>query len=155
MKLDADEVAPGIWQGALPPPGAAVSQAGFNMLVLCAREHQLPSVYFHDVDVVHAPNDDSVAYGPLTREKLKLALQAARRASKVVKAGQRVLVTCAQGMNRSGLVSALTMHLLHGWSGERCIQQVRKRRRSKDGYRPLSNPDFTRALRKLPDRSGA
>lgn len=149
MKLDADEIVPRLWQGALPPTGSAVSQAGFDVLVLCAREHQLPSVYFHDVEVVNAPNDDNVAYGPLTREKLKVALQAARRVVEMVKGGKSALVTCAAGMNRSGLVSALALHLLYGWPGDKCIKQVRTKRGPRGGYRPLSNSDFTKALRRL------
>lgn len=152
LTLDAHEIVPGLWQGSLPPFGSAVRKGGFDLLVLCAREHQLPSVYFHDVEVCGAPNDDAVAYGPFTREKLKVALQGARRVVKAVKAGQRALVTCAAGMNRSGLVSALTLHLLYGWPGERCIQQVRKGRPPKKGYRPLTNADFTAALRRLPAR---
>ena len=150
MKLDADEIVPHLWQGALPPTGSAVSQAGFDLLVLCAREHQLPSVYFHDVEVVNAPNDDNEAFGPLTREKLRVALQAAHKVVETVKAGKSALVTCAAGMNRSGLVSALALHLLHGWSGSKCIKQVRKKRGPRGGYRPLSNSDFTAALRRLP-----
>jgi hypothetical protein len=152
VKLDADEIAPHLWQGSLPPTGSAVSQAGFDLLVLCAREHQLPSVYFHDVTVINAPNDDHVSFGPLTREKLRVALQAARQVAAVVKAGQNALVTCAAGMNRSGLVSALALHLLYGWPGDQCIEQVRAKRGPRNGYQPLSNSDFTVALRRLPAR---
>jgi len=118
--------------------------------VLCAREHQYPSLYFPDVAVANAPNDDNAAYGPLTREKLQTALQAAHRVVKTVKAGKAALVTCAAGLNRSGLVSALALHLLYGWSGDRCIKQVRSRRPSKKMIKPLSNSDFTRVLRNLP-----
>ena len=148
--LDAHEIVPGLWQGSLPPLGKAVGQGGFHLLVLCAREHQYPSVYFPDVAVVNAPNDDNAAYGPLTREKLKTALQAAHRVVKAVKAGKTALVTCAAGLNRSGLVSALALHLLYGWSGDRCIKQVRARRPAKRNIGPLSNSDFTTALRNLP-----
>lgn len=149
MNLDADEIIPHLWQGALPPTGSAVSKAGFDLLILCAREHQLPSVYFHDVEVINAPNDDNEEYGPLTREKLKVALQAAHKVVEVVKAGNNALVTCAAGMNRSGLVSALALHLLHGWPGDKCIKQVRTKRGPRGGYHPLSNSDFTAALRRL------
>ena len=152
--LDAHEIAPGMWQGSFPPLGPAVAQGDFNLLVLCARELQPNSNQFHNVAVAHAPNDDNAAFGPLTRDKLMVALQAARRTAKAIKAGQRVLVTCAKGMNRSGLVSALTLHLLYGWSGEQCIRQVRNCRRGRDGYQPLSNSDFTGVLRRLPGWAG-
>lgn len=152
--LDAHEITPGLWQGSFPPMGSALSRGGFNLLVLCARELQPPSNQFHNVAVLHAPNDDHPAFGPLTREKLKVALQAARQSAEAIKEGQRVLVTCAQGMNRSGLVSALTLYLLYGWTGEQCIRRIRSCRPAKNGYRPLSNGEFTEVLRRLPGWAG-
>jgi protein-tyrosine phosphatase len=105
------------------------------------------------VEVLHAPNDDHAAYGPLTREKLRTALQAAHSVVKAIEAGKNVLVTCAAGLNRSGLVSTLALHFLYGWSGDRCIQHVRLHRPAKQGMCALSNADFTRALLHLPGES--
>lgn len=119
-------------------------------MVLCAREHQYPATSYQGVQVVHAPNDDNAAYGPLTREKLAVALRAARTVAAAMGEGKRCLVTCAAGMNRSGLVSALSLHLSKGWSGDKCIQQVRQKRGpGKKGFQPLSNSEFTTALRRL------
>ena len=147
--MDAHEITPGLWQGSFPPLGNAVRQGGFDLLVLCARELQQPSIDFHNVAVIHAPNDDSEAYGPLTREKLRVAIRAARKVAKAVKRGEQVLVTCALGMNRSGLVSALALHLLYGWPGGQCLKWVRKHRPTKGRCPPLSNPDFIEALLRL------
>ncbi len=55
FELDAHEVAPGLWQGAVPPEGHAVAEAGFSMLVLCAEEYQFQADCFPGVRVVHAP----------------------------------------------------------------------------------------------------
>jgi len=150
VSLNADEIVPGLWQGAVPDFGPAVAQAGFDVLVLTASEHQRSPVYYPDVKVIQAPNDDSVGR-PLTPHKLRTAARTAVEVARDVQQGKRVLVTCAAGMNRSGFVVALALHLLYGMSGEMAIQWVRfKRRRGHDGYRSLSNGEFNEVLRRLP-----
>lgn len=149
--IDAHQIVPNLWQGSRPPPGDTLTKGGFHCLVLCAREFQPAAATYPNVRVIHAPNDDS-AYFPLNRDKLAVALSAARSVALLIQQGKSCLVTCAAGMNRSGLVSALTLHLLYGWPGGRCIQQVREQRgpNLRDGYRPLSNPEFVEALQRLP-----
>lgn len=149
--LDADEIVPGLWQGSLPKPGGLVQSAGFQTLVLCAREYQLPKTDFPGVTVIHAPNDDHSAF-PLDRDKLQVALNAAHEVAQAVREGQQVLVTCAAGLNRSGLVSGLTLHLLFGWPGVKCVARVRKYRPNSKvhpGHGALGNGEFVRALEKL------
>jgi protein-tyrosine phosphatase len=147
--FDANEIVPGLWQGSKPPVGVIVKSRGFTHLVLCARELQLPKEMFPGVQVIHAPNDDHPDYGPLDREKLKTAVVAARQVAEAIRNGGKALVTCAAGLNRSGLVSALAMHFLYGWSGDQCVDRVRKKRKPKCGYRALTNNEFTEALRRL------
>jgi len=147
--LDAHEIAPNLWQGGAPPYGTAVAEGGFDVLVLCAREIQPPSVYFPDVQVIHAPNDDHPAFGHLTKNKLQTAISAARRVASAVQEGKKVLVTCAAGLNRSGLVTSIALHMLYGWPGSQCIQTVRANRGSVNGMIPLSNDEFARALDNL------
>lgn len=43
------------------------------------------------------------------------------------RSGDRVLVRCQAGLNRSGLVMALIL-MLHGWSAPKAIQHIRERR---------------------------
>jgi len=150
--LDANEIVPGLWQGALPPAGTDVRNRGFTVLVLSAREKQPPADWYPGVEVIRAPNDDHPDYGPLDREKLRVAIRAAERVTEVIKGGGKALVTCAAGANRSGLISGITLHLLLGWSGNKAINQIRKKRRVKGGYRPLSNAEFVAALQNLPAR---
>ena len=149
MRLDANEIVPGLWQGSFPMPGNQVKDKGFTHLVLCARELQPPANLYPGVQVIHAPNDDSPIYGSLGEVELKTAVRAARRATEALKDGGRVLVTCAAGANRSGLVNGITLHLLYGWSGRKAIDQIRRKRKLQDGYPPLSNDEFVAALMNL------
>lgn len=118
------------------------------MLVLCAQECQDPAELWPGVEVVYAPNYDDGEHH-LTRDLLKIAVDAAHRVVSAVNRGRKVLVTCRAGMNRSGLVSAFALHFLYGWDGDTCIRRVRRKRPSRGGIRPLSNTDFTEALRRL------
>jgi protein-tyrosine phosphatase len=152
--IDADEIVPGLWQGSVPPRGNKLRRAGFHLVVLAAREWQLFDETFEGVEVVRAPLDDEDIL-PIPRGDLRGALQAAHRTAEAIAKGKKCLVTCAAGMNRSGLISALTLHLLYGWPGETCIREVQEGRGpAKDGYLPLSNQQFLRFLRNLPARQG-
>jgi len=147
--LDAHEIVPNLWQGSIPPMGSGLAAAGFDYVVLCAREYQPPADAFRGVQVIHAPNDDDPRR-PASREMLRTALEVAREVSVAMHRSRNCLVTCAAGMNRSGLVSALALHLAFDWAGLKCIQTVRERRGpAGDGYQPLSNPQFVAALQQL------
>jgi protein-tyrosine phosphatase len=152
-KLDAHEIVPRLWQGGDPPFGRALRDHGFDIVVLCARELQYPAVYFQDIEVLHAPNDDSVSM-PLDRLKLGLAVKTAKMLARQIKAGKKCLVTCKAGLNRSGLVTALTLHMLFGWDGQTCIDAIRAVRSSRKypDLRPLCNPQFEECLLQLPRR---
>ena len=128
------------------------------MLVLCAREYQPPHELppqmdgipgfrqaspFPGVKTVYAPNDDYGAWPP-EREDLAQALRAARQVAQALKLERKVLVTCWQGRNRSGLVSALALHLHLGCSGLEAIRIVKKARRG-----ALTNPQFNEVLSRL------
>jgi protein-tyrosine phosphatase len=57
-------------------------------------------------------------------------------------------------MNRSGLVTALTLIKSQGLSGRAAIELVKRNRRwGEDGYQPLSNPQFVQMLSRVPGRS--
>jgi protein-tyrosine phosphatase len=145
--IEANEIVPGLWQGSIPPRGNTLARYGFNAVVLAAVELQLPAHLFEGVDVLHAPNEDDGS--PLTREQLIIAISAAKQVAARVTDGQKVLSTCAQGVNRSGLVTALALHFIYGWNGDHCIGVVRRKRKLANGRRALSNQFFTEALRKL------
>jgi protein-tyrosine phosphatase len=152
--LDAHQITWGLWQGARPPVGTAVSRAEFDLLILCEEDFQPTSEMFPGVELVYAPNDDDWRY-PLTESQLSIAKKAAQRAAEAIKASKSVLVACYAGLNRSGLVVALALHQLYGWPGTRCIEHVRARRKwgVDNGMKALENKSFEAALKKLPLRS--
>lgn len=107
-KLDVTRIAPKLWMGAAPPTGKALRDFGFDVVVLCAREYQPSERSFPGVRVIRAPFDDD----KLTPAAEATAAEAARHVAAAVTKGQRVLVTCAAGRNRSGLVVARTLQKL-------------------------------------------
>lgn len=140
--MNANQIAPNLWQGAAPPIGGTVAAAGYTMLVLCAEEYQPAAGYFPGVEVVHAPNDDN--FETITREQAATALAAARRVEAALRQGRKVLVTCRMGLNRSGLVSGIALHLFTGMPGPACVKAVRTARR-----RALRNPVFSAMIGRL------
>jgi protein-tyrosine phosphatase len=163
MPLSAQEISPGLWQGKWPPPGKWLAERGFATLVLCAAEFQPPNIVplqvaslfqgtatpYPGVEILYAPNDDDFD-NPPPRDTLRLAVQAARTVADRLSQRRKVLVTCWQGKNRSGLVSALSLHLAYGLSGEEATRIVQNRRE-----KGLRNPQFCELLRHLPRKSTA
>ncbi len=139
--------------------GGVLASKGFTMLLLCAEEFQPPYTvpdymeammrYYHGdvpfprVKVIYAPNADDF-HNPPPRARLEIALRAARQAADEIRQGGTVLSTCWKGVNRSGLVSCLTLHLLTQMGGFQAIQTVKR-------GRPwaLTNPQFVEALTRI------
>jgi hypothetical protein len=157
--IEGSKIARGLYQGQAPPAGPELRAAGFDTLILCAAEWQPP----HDADLVcstilgytpgtdpypgvtlfHAPADDDFD-NPPSAKVVKVAAEAASFAARQILRGGNVLVSCWAGVNRSGLVTGLTLHGLTGLSGAQCIARIR-------GARPkaLTNPQFVAALAKI------
>jgi hypothetical protein len=134
-------IAGNLWQGGPPPEGTALAEQGFDMLVLCAEEHQPSSSQFPGLTVVRAPNDDRPKGPPPTADEVLIAHLAAKTVAKSLFKGRKVLVTCMQGRNRSGLVSGLAMVML-GESAAPVIQRIRERREN-----ALTNPYFVEIIK--------
>jgi protein-tyrosine phosphatase len=139
--LDVARVAPKLWIGSAPPVGRSLSRAGFDAVVLCAKEYQPPSRELPGVFVVHAGFDDSLQP---SAEDVETALEASRLVATLVADKQRTLVSCWLGKNRSGLVTALALHRLYGASGRECIAAVRSARPG-----ALFNPAFVALVEDL------
>jgi protein-tyrosine phosphatase len=79
--------------------------------------------------------------------ELQTARKGAKAAASAHKRGGNVLVTCHMGLNRSGLVTAMMLHLLTPMTGERIVAHVRE-------HRPgaLCNLHFAKAISALPTR---
>jgi protein-tyrosine phosphatase len=117
----------------------------FDTVVLCAEE--LQDVPLPGVEVIHAPLDDAKP----TQEEVSIAWKAAKRVAKRVNANRRVLVTCAMGLNRSGLVTGFTLIML-GFTAQQAIDVIRMAR----GQRALFNEHFVKLLSRVrPAGAGA
>lgn len=135
----ANRIAGNLWMGGFPPPTFDLSPH-FDCVALCAREYQ-PQDCFGVPNVVRALIDDSGK--SMTREEAAQAVRAAGRVVRALREGQRVLVTCMAGRNRSGLVVALSLCRGAGWDPDRAIGAIREAR-SADAFR---NRDFESFLR--------
>lgn len=124
-------------------PGGTKKVAPADALVLAAREFQ-PGT--GDLPVFRAFLDDRPFVGKKHRDQqVSGALRASRWTLAQLLRGKRVLVTCAAGLNRSGLVVGLVL-VGAGVPGERAVKAVRAAR----GSQALSNPSFEALLRSIP-----
>lgn len=134
--MEIGMVTRGLYQGSKPPPG----QLPFAVLVLAAKEYQPEIHKFPGVrEVIHCPLDDAA----LSQSEATAAVSVAKRLARHILAGATVLVTCNQGRNRSGLISALTLLRLNGrMTAGRACHMVRRAR----GPNALTNPSFVKFL---------
>lgn len=120
------------------------ARTGFHVLVLCASELQIPAVHFPGVEVFHVSLEDDSSK-PVADPEWVAIERVARRVMRRLRAGRRVLVTCAAGLNRSGIVTAAALHYLTGRGGHHTAQFV-SRRRVVGGTNALYNKAFVAAL---------
>jgi protein-tyrosine phosphatase len=147
MKNNADQVAKNLWVGGVPVDPEEVNE-NFDALVLAAREFQdvFPAHKFPGTVVIYSPIPDD----KLTNAEKAIALRAAIQVYELNRDGRRVLVTCAQGVNRSALIAALAM-LIGGWSVRKAVGNIRKYRKPPSGSTPLFNVHFINFLEALQD----
>jgi protein-tyrosine phosphatase len=138
-----------LYQGARPPTGPTLLANGFDVVVLCAEEYQRPPAAFMGIRVLSCPYGDSF-HTPLTFDERRMIADTAARVAQATRGGARVYVSCAQGINRSGLVSALAVRQLTGCSGLEARRWVQKRRQGS-----LTNPIFAGLLDALPEKPSA
>jgi hypothetical protein len=137
-----------LYVGPKPPTGSFLLEHGFDALVLCAEEIQLRSPMYAGLFVIHAPLDDS---GPPIREDEKLiALNAADRTVNLLRSCKKVAVTCAMGINRSGLVSALALRQILSTTGKQARMVVQTLR-----VGSLQNRSFVAWLDSMPQADGS
>jgi protein-tyrosine phosphatase len=126
MPYSYNQISDHLFQGAFPPPGAGLKKAGFDVLVLCAAEHQRADMY-PGLTVIKAGGDDDARY-----LRMLLFIQKWKQAAAIVvehvRQGHNVLVTCMAGQNRSGLVVGLALVELMGLTGKEAVEYIRGRR---------------------------
>jgi protein-tyrosine phosphatase len=114
-------------QGSAPPVGVRLP---FDVIVLAAEEYQpdLPGY-----EVVRLPIDDARPDAG-TRARIRTV---AEEIALYVRAGKRVLVTCFQGRNRSGVLAGLALVELGATTPQQAVRRIRMNRTG-----ALTNPYF-------------
>lgn len=139
---DWNWLTPELAQGAYPDRSAF---RHFDMIAYCAREMEPDTIAPHGREqIVIALRDDPTE---MSNDERVSAMLAARRVATRLVSGRKVLVTCAAGVNRSGLVAGLAMVLAYEMNGDDAIARIRRKRKPENGMTPLSNPLFVDILR--------
>lgn len=140
--IDATRISSKLYQGSYP---LMPLRPIFDVVVLCAEELQERSPE-PGLTILRCPlNDDGT---PMTHAEWRRACAMSEVVAGYVARGRRVLVTCAAGRNRSGLVCALALYRLDArLDGKQCIQKIQARREG-----ALDNEFFVAALRSLPPK---
>ena len=136
-------IASKLYQGSLPPYVEELHRARIHTIVLCARELQPDDWRLPGIEVLRCPFVDVAE--PVGLSTLRMIDQTSTAVAARVRAKQRTLVTCAAGLNRSGLVTALALTKLYGISGHDAVKWVQRERPG-----ALFNPVFAAILEQIP-----
>lgn len=134
MAVDASNITKRLWVGSAPPFDRELP---FDVLALCAVEIQPKQLAFRGA-VIRCPIPD--AY--LTIGQTQRALSSGRAVGEALRAGRRVLVTCAAGLNRSSLVAGIGLGLVSRLPPSEIVLLMRKQRSPSC----LHNPHFVEIL---------
>lgn len=153
---DYDQIHTNLYQGSYPKLSKELGDH-FDVVVFTAIEKQPKPAALKAVPktvmVKKFPLDDD-PYQPITIQQAAALTELAKELAAYVRSGKRVLITCAMGMNRSGLLTALTLMAATGCTGRNAFTTVQSRRRAMDdGTRALFNPIFARFVQ-TKDRIG-
>jgi len=132
-----------LWIGSMPHSPKGYEK--FRVIYFCADEHQPKDEEFPKHEIRRVGFTD----GPLTTPMLAVALEAADLVTRDLIEGNRTLVTCAMGRNRSAFVCALALHMLTAERGAETGRYVQEKRRDPLGVRALTNDSFRAYLEKL------
>jgi hypothetical protein len=137
----AHKIVDNLYQGGYPPPGPFLKRAGVDVLVLCAMEWQDPGGRnYPGLTVINAGGDDDTRLHRVM-PYMGLWQHAARLVVGHLRDGKKVLVTCMQGMNRSGMVTSHVLRELTGMSGHDIVTLVQDKRPGS-----LFNPTFVKYI---------
>lgn len=142
-----------LWQGDKIDVLGLIDQPNQKIDVLClmAREIQ-PEGFPSNLEVIRQGINDR---DDLSDSEYKDILSKTDKASDLladrIRDGQQVLSSCAAGLNRSGLVSAMTLMKLAGMQPAEAVYSVRKGR----GPEALFNSTFVKMLGDITDKIGS
>jgi len=141
---DFNKIVDNIYQGSFPPVGSFVRDAGFDVLVLCAKEYQPDSDKFPGVTVFHCPFDDDPSRHPYSKE-IDIIKNTLSNVVPYIKDDKKVLVTCQAGRNRSGLLNAFIIKSMYkSLTNIEIIKLIKDKRQF-----ALTNPKFVEVIKNL------
>lgn len=140
VNLDASRIYGDLYVGSLPPLGAAIAHAGYDVLVLAAEEYQPAEWRLPGVDVIYAPMKDVPEI--LSKAQLREVKMVGVRVANALRAKRKVLVSCVAGLNRSSLLAASALLQSTDMHPLRVIRLIREKR----GSLALNNPAFIHAI---------
>ena len=126
-----------LYMGSRPEPRDPSLRRNFDILVFCAMEVKALTADYPGLHLVRLKLDDP----KIDEHGERAAIRAARYVAGAVQHDARVLVTCAMGLNRSGLVSGLSLVEL-GCTAKDAIAHIRERRGNVGHLYPLFNKRF-------------
>jgi hypothetical protein len=140
-----------LWQGGMYDVDRLLRLPSDKIRVigLFAQEYQPddPHGYY---ELLKSGFDDNPDAGPVELSKIaSTADSASDTLSNRLRAGKSCLSSCAAGLNRSGIVTALTLMKVAGLDSTTAINTIRKRRPPQRGMSPLCNPKFVHILHKM------
>ena len=139
----------GLYMGSkrvLDDPRLYSKKPPFSVYVSTAKEVKPPRSLQGQFDTVWIKMDDIAWRFRQDPETVAGLVRTTNAIARCVKAGHKVVIFCHMGMNRSGLVTALTLMNL-GWPLDRALAKIRGRHRC-----ALSNKSFLRALEYIEER---
>ena len=112
----------------------------FDLYVSAAAEWNPPKSMTESFETIHIPLKDVPWNWRRRQGELRELIHISRTIADKVRRGKSTLIYCNMGMNRSGLMTGLTLLNL-GYPIDRVLRLIRKRHGC-----ALSNPDFEDAL---------
>lgn len=138
--LDFHWIVPDLAQGGYPePPNSAFDT--FDVVAFCAEELQPHIKAPRGKALFKIPLDDDF-YRPIPEEVGDLLHAAAKALCTYCVAGKKVLTTCQEGRNRSGVMTALILMYGYGMKPATAITLIRRKR----PVDALANPMFVQFL---------
>ena len=140
-----------LWQGSIHDVNRLIKDGNslISVIGLFAKECQ-PHDPHGRYELIKTGYDDNPMAG--NKELSRVAILAGNAAdvfSNRIRKGKSCLSSCHMGLNRSGIVSALTLMKLAGMSPAEAVARVQRERRPQSGMSALCNPRFVEAIHNM------
>ena len=146
-----------LWQGGKADVDRLLQQGDgpISVIGLFAQEFQ-PHDPSGRYELVKLGYDDNSKAGAVELSQIaNLADGAADTLSDRLRMGKSCLSSCFVGLNRSGLVTALTLMKLAGMAPGEVVQHIRRMRTPQQGMVSLCNPRFVEIIHDLASTAGS